>query len=498
MNEIEEAVRRASSRDLPRAELSAAIVARLVELGGPPESIAAARKIALPNSVVVVAGQQPVLFGGPGLVWAKACDALALARAIEEKQGVSAVAVFWNASEDHDHAECDHVRMDLGSDVELLRVPLPGDRRMLSRVPVPAEARALLDTLRTKFPDGPSKDEILAALEPVADDTMGSWFSRIMLRILGRFGLVVVEPETMRSFAKSVVDFEITHPGELVTSIRRAEEAAAARGEPKALEFARDELFFLVDDAGRRLRVTRDGDTWRVEDGRVLSTDAMRALPPSAFSWNVAARVLAQDCALPVAMQVCGPSEMRYCERLWAAHGAVGVVPPLLVERAHWTFTPGRAERLERDLGVSWADFGDSGSATPTAGPIYVEPPELLRLREIVAGLAQDGSAAVQRRRASLTHGVEAYADALRRDAAERDSVRAQRLRRLLALMLPNGEDQDRHLSPLTWYAATGLERLDDGIRTRENPPFVTAPDHFARRRRYRGIIEFASRGGTS
>jgi len=459
VNELEEAVRRASARELPRAELSAAIVARLEQLGAPPESIAAATKIAQPKSVVVVAGQQPVLFGGPGLVWAKACDALAVAGSIEKLHGVPAIAVFWNASEDHDHDECDHVRMDLGSEVELLRVPLPGDRRMLSRVPVPPEALALLEMLRAKFPQGPSRDEILAALEPAADDTMGSWFSRILLRILGRHGLVVVEPETMRPFAKSVVDFELSRPGELAASVRRAEAAAVARGEPASLDLQRDELFFLVDDAGRRLRVTRDGNAWRVEDGRVLTTSQMRALPSSAYSWNVASRVLAQDVALPVAAQICGPSEIAYCRRLAAIHAALVVPPPELVPRTHWVFLSVRAERLCGQLNVDPRAVVE-GSQQPPAVAAADERPEVTAAREAIRRLPSRASGAIQRRHAGLVRGLELYAEALTRDGEESAVVTAERWRKVSALLRPEGEDWDRRISPLPWLAGVGRDFL--------------------------------------
>jgi uncharacterized protein YllA (UPF0747 family) len=461
MSELEAAVRAASARGLPRAELAAAIVARLETLGAPPESVAAARRIAQPKSVVVVAGQQPVLLGGPGLVWVKACDAIALAKSVEAAHGVPAVAVFWNASEDHDHAECDHVRMDLGAEVETLRVPLPGDRRMLSRVPVPPEARALVETLRAKFPQGPSRDEVLAAIEPAADDTMGSWFSRILLRLLGRHGLVVVEPESLRPFARSVVDFEISHPGELAAAVRRAEADAAARGEPKALDLARDELFFLVDDAGRRLRVTREGDAWRVEDGRVLSTAQMRALPPSAFSWNVAARVLAQDVALPVAVQVCGPSEIRYCERLAACHALLGAREPVLEHRSEWVFFTAKAERLCRDLGVDLKHVS-RGETKPPASSRPTESAEIAQIRDLARRLSAQGSAAVQRRHAALLSGIESYADAVARDASDRENVVAARWTRLLSVLRPEGRGQDRVVSPLPWLTKLGVPWLSE------------------------------------
>jgi bacillithiol biosynthesis cysteine-adding enzyme BshC len=476
VSSLEDAVRSASARELPRAELAAAVVGRLEQLQAPPESIAAAKKLSQPKSVVVVAGQQPVLFGGPGLVWAKACDALSLARAIEEKQGVPAVAVFWNASEDHDHAECDHVAMELGGEVERLRVPLPGDRRMLSRVPVPAEARALLEGLRAKFPQGPSRDEILAALQPAAGDTMGSWFSRILLRLLGREGLVVVEPETLRPFAKSVVDFELSRPGELAASVRRAEAEAVARGEPKALDLARDELFFLVDEAGRRLRVSREADKWRVEDGRALSTAQLSALPPESFSWNVASRVLAQDVALPVAAQICGPSEIRYVERLAAAHDVVGVPKPLLVPRAQWFFVRKEDERAARRLGVNISDIRSAGADALRPPPSGVESTNTDSLRQAVAALPSIGSARLQRRHARLSRAVEAYREALALETEERSAVDEARRSRLSRSFFPEGDPQDRSVSPLPWIAARGLNRtLDDAI---EPPPLspLTVP----------------------
>lgn len=463
MSDLAAAVRRAASRALDRVGLSSAIVAALEELGAPAESAAAARRIAEPGSVVVVAGQQPVLLGGPGLVWAKACDAIALARAIETEHGVPAVAVFWNASEDHDHAECDHVRMDLGSEVETLRVPLPGDRRMLSRVPVPEAARDVLDLLRTGMAPGASRDEILSSAEPAAGDTMGSWFSRILLRLLGRHGLVVVEPQTLRRFAREVVDFEISRPGELAASVRRAEAAAAALGEPPSLELVRDELLFFVDAAGRRLRVARDGGRWSVEDGRALTSSELRDLPPGAFSWNVAARVVAQNAALPVAAQVCGPSEIRYCARLGEAHELLGIPCPLLVRRSQWTFVTARASRLCRELGVDAAAVAEGLDAidlvTPQSGV------DLAGLRAAVAALPSQGSAAVQRRHAALVQGVASYAEALQRDAAERDSVRLDRRRRALALLRPEGEPQDRRLSPLSFVARAGTAFLDEALR---------------------------------
>jgi len=195
----------------------------------------------------------------------------------------------------------------------------------------------------------------------------------------------------------------------------------------------------------------------------VLTTGEMRALPPSAFSWNVAARVLAQDTALPVAAQICGPSEFRYCGRLAKAHAALGVPAPLLARRSQWWFVTPRSARLARDLGVSTAVVAEPGTKRPMPARPRIEPREVKALRDAAAKLSAGGSAAVQRRRAALLHDVDAYAEALRRDEDERTAVATSRRTRLDAMLRPDGGPQDRVFSPLPWLAQiewSEIERL--------------------------------------
>ncbi|MGK2963268.1 MAG: bacillithiol biosynthesis protein BshC, partial [Gemmatimonadaceae bacterium] len=67
---------------------------------------AAARlEAAAVSGVVVTAGQQPGLFGGPLYTWWKALSALALADALEKSIGMPVAPVFWAATDDSDFAE---------------------------------------------------------------------------------------------------------------------------------------------------------------------------------------------------------------------------------------------------------------------------------------------------------------------------------------------------------------------------------------------------------
>jgi uncharacterized protein YllA (UPF0747 family) len=69
------------------------------------ESRSALDAFAKPGTIVVVAGQQPGLFGGPLYTMYKLLTAASLAREIQSATGVTVVPIFWIASDDHDFEE---------------------------------------------------------------------------------------------------------------------------------------------------------------------------------------------------------------------------------------------------------------------------------------------------------------------------------------------------------------------------------------------------------
>src|SRR5688572_12650439 len=81
---------------------------------GHPRARELARRFAEPDTLVVVAGQQAGLFGGPLYSLTKMAGATLVAERLE-RAGCKAVAVFWVATEDHDFAEVAHAGF-LGAD----------------------------------------------------------------------------------------------------------------------------------------------------------------------------------------------------------------------------------------------------------------------------------------------------------------------------------------------------------------------------------------------
>jgi len=76
-------------------------------LGAQNSDSAALSKLAQPETVAVVTGQQVGFLSGPAYTIFKALTAVKLATHLTE-QGIPAVPIFWLATEDHDLAEVDH------------------------------------------------------------------------------------------------------------------------------------------------------------------------------------------------------------------------------------------------------------------------------------------------------------------------------------------------------------------------------------------------------
>jgi hypothetical protein len=91
----------ASQFDFP-ADRRAAIVAALTPLNEGNPSL---QKLAEPNTVAVVTGQQVGLFSGPAYTVYKALSAIKAARSLTDR-GTPAVPVFWLATDARSKSEC--------------------------------------------------------------------------------------------------------------------------------------------------------------------------------------------------------------------------------------------------------------------------------------------------------------------------------------------------------------------------------------------------------
>ncbi len=303
------------------------------------------------GAVVVCAGQQPGLFGGPLLGLYKAATVIKLA-SILKTSGIKAVPLFWNASEDHDFHEANKAcfpALPNSQETTLFKLgprPFP---LSLSKQQLTSQD---MDAIRTIAEEAGIEDSFL----PKQQEDIGSWNTRIMLAQTKGSGLLVCEPHW---FSSELVPFRkhlIEKRGDLVSSLLNQTEALADQGftTPVHFDSARETMLFVSLEQGRtKLLVDQDGfragsHQWTKEELLHLLVES-----PELFSSSVLSRPIAQQFLFPVVSQVAGPTEIGYLAQLMPLFDQLDTQAPLFWPRARFTAIGKRARDLTTTLGIS-------------------------------------------------------------------------------------------------------------------------------------------------
>jgi uncharacterized protein YllA (UPF0747 family) len=437
--------RRAAGRGLEPQVLDR-LRARHRDLGAPAESLAALDLLGR-GGAAVVTGQQPAVGLGPLYNLYKAAGAIRLAREVSAA-GVPCAAVFWNHSDD--------TRGGDGAafpdrENRLREVPLPPDAepgRPLYEAGSDEALRMFALALGQALPQTEFSGRVAELLLATHRGSVAESFSRALLAVLGREGLVVLEPRDLDGArASAVFEAHLREPGRLSAAVEAGRAAVRAAG--------------YEDQLGREVGL----DLFEMREGRRLRVEAP-GTSKGRLSAGVALRPILQDAVLPTCAYVGGPAELAYQAALGAAYAAFGVEPPLVVPRPTATLMEPKVRRALG--GEDPAEMLRGGG--PTAGP---EEAVLGRLEglggrwagELRDALAPLGAApaldrALEKTSGKVNEALGALGGRVREELARREETGRGRRARLDAHARPLGKLQERVFTPFYYAALFGPDVL--------------------------------------
>ncbi len=413
----------------------------------------------LAGAAVVVAGQQPGVWGGPLLSLVKAC-AVAAEVARLRASGTPAVGFFWLETRDDDLPEMGWGRVVVGGElVEVkerwhrgqacaLAAPLSAEPAAVLALPgerVPPEGRKALPFLREAFAPGV---------------TLGEACSRLLGRLLSGLGVVLVDaglPALARAAAPAALAL-LSRLEEATAALEARAGELAASALPPPLHLRREMLPFFLLEGGRRRRI-----------GVAAREHLAEALvhQPESVAPNVWVRPLLQDAALGTTVALLGSSELAYqwqAQDLW---DLAGVPRPLFKLRPHVTVVGPGERRLVAKLAIEPQDLL-SASLPQRIGRRSSLEHALTRMeakvladfarfasqvREQLPALAGDLEATQERLSGSLGWLSQRLAARLE----ESRGVERQRFDRLRRALRPKGRAQERALSVAAPLLSLGL-----------------------------------------
>jgi len=482
-----------------RDELASKLEAALAPLAPHVAVLDAVRSLRDEGATVVIAGQQPGLFGGPLMNLYKAVHVVRLARDLAARWGRPVVPVLWNHADDHDIAEVHHVHLATPQ-LDLTKVLLPGassGRTPLGRFVLDDERHdlaALCEHVTDLCGGEPFRDTAVARCMPRAGETIARAWTRLFLELFGSHGLVVLEPDFLRAeLSHALADLlaEDPHPALARNRERLAEREVAAPIDPDTAA-----LVYRVDGDGRH-PYRHGGDGLKLDDepgsrrASELAAEIVGDL--DGFSAGALLRPLVQDLALPVAAYVGGWGELAYHAQLTDLRAERGLPQTPFVPRLACTLTDARVRASLRRLDLDAASYyagrrGLEGHPEPGADR-EAEPEAGLRL---AASLRDEADAIRDRLRArrgavgDLDHAlvsqlercsdqarksVQRFADKVERVATNSRGGSRRHVRRLDTWLWPRGGPQERGLSILQWLARFDCGWLDELIEAVDAVP---------------------------
>lgn len=451
--------------------------ARLVEiLREQNGDCASVRLLSRSGTCAVVTGQQVGLFSGPAYTIYKALTAIRLAQRLTE-QGITAVPVFWLATEDHDWAEVNHCWV-FNRDGEPVRLEASGaaaQRIPAGLVAVPA---TVVEQLRAALEGLPFAEQVCDLIGQAyhAGATFGRAFASLLKELLGRWGLVFLDPlapEARQLMAPLLAEAVERH---LELSSLLVEQASQLISTGYHLQVRLEPgsaLMFLLEN-GQRLSVVRDGDQYLCGTRRFSAQELMERA--SALSPAALLRPVIQDWMMPVAASVMGPAEIAYWAQSQPLYRALGVAPPVAFPRASWTLLDRRASALIERYQLELADLFKGEQAVRERIAARLAPPELAaaieqsrteigvaleRLEEAVAAFDARLWRVLQRSQGKILYQLGKIERKVAREALARDERASQQAHWLCNLLLPGRRLQERRYSLVAFLARYGLDLIE-------------------------------------
>ena len=308
----------------------------------------------------VVSGQQVVLFGGPLLTILKAATAVARAKEATKATGVEHVPIFWMATEDHDLAEVDQVSLLSKTAVETLRAGLRVPRPVPVGGVVPGpEIEQLLEQASELLAYAPVTDWLKECYLPEGGrkPTLASAFGRLIAKIFGGQGLIVIDASTreFHALGAKTLRYAIEHADELQKELTaRSEELVREGYHAQVTVLEGSSLLFLIDpDTGERIALRRSPEgQWKAGGHAFSSQDLIAILEscPERLSPNALLRPVFQDTLLPTTAYVGGPAEIAYFAQSAVLYERIlGRITPVLPRLSATLIEPAIAAVMNKD-----------------------------------------------------------------------------------------------------------------------------------------------------
>jgi len=436
------------------------------------------------GAAVVVTGQQVGLFGGPAFALYKALTAVRLAEQATA-MGVPTVPLFWLATNDSDLAEISHVWLSgLDGVPQLFSSESKGKPDApVGTVSFGPEIEPVVNQAADLLGDSEVSDFLRSAYRP--GETYGSAFARLMARVFGESGVILLDPSdpAFGAIAEPIYRAAIERASELDEKLlTRGKELEADGYHQQVKVTSSSTLLFAVQDGVRvsiHRRMNGNGADYSIGGERLSGADLLARISarPQDFSPNVLLRPIVQDYLLPTLCYTGGSAEVAYFAQVGVVYESLlGRITPV-VPRFSATLIEPKEQRLLERYNLRVTDLFHGPDALQVKVAAQRLPQELQEsfehahkslekalsevnrsLQNLDATLVESSKKAESKMRYQLNRLQSRAGRALLR----RDELIGRHVTQLSNTLFPNKELQEREIGGISYLARHGMGLLPE------------------------------------
>lgn len=441
-----------------------------------------------PDCVAVVSGQQAGLFSGPLYTIYKALSAVKLAGCLTQR-GTKAVPVFWIATEDHDFVEVAKAEF-IGRDCRLAQVEvspeLHQENQPVGRVIIDDSINTVLTELFELLPIS----EFTPDLETLLRDAWapgrgyGEAFARMLTSLLGRHGLVLLDPldARLKVMAAPLYAKAALKAHEIATAIEVRSRTLVDGGYHAQVTPSENSFpLFLHDATGARHALVRTPDgKYAIKNGDEAFTaeeiSSLALSEPHRFSPNVTLRAVVQDYLLPTIAYYGGAAEVAYFAQTGEVYRLLERPTTPILPRSSLTIIESHTGRVLERYGLRFEDlFAGPESVLARVVEEHLGAKaarsfdqteqtvngELDNLREQLRAIDPTLGDALETGRRKIKYQLDGLRTRFHRAQMARDEAAHRQLLRAFEQLYPHKELQERHINITSLLARHGRYVVD-------------------------------------
>ncbi len=477
----------------PRKQLAEILLRQNRFWEAPPESLRNVEQLADDHTFCVVTGQQAGVLGGPLYTIYKIITVVKLAATLQEEfPEYNFIPLFWLEINDNDFKEINHIQYITRENqirrLEISENPADSLKPIAFRKPDP-QILQWRETIVEDFFDTEFKEDALRLfLEPYESSaSYGDAFARLILSLLGRHGLVVINPvdRDVAALSQPIFHTALTSAREIVERFEERNHQIKGAGYPTQIQLRSSQtLLFQINEQQQRVRIDVDpGGGYRMvypDKRRAIDSAELLHLcetHPEQFSPNVALRPIVQDSLLPTVAYVAGPSETAYFAQLGALYPFFEVPMPLIYPRHRMTIVENKIRRVTEKLQLDYetilnsrGDFIETFIRQHAGQEVYRMLEEVDRqigqalenLEPLLIKYDPTLVQSLQKTRQSIEGNFRKLSGKITRSLESKNETLVNQLERVMRHLLPQHTYQERVLNLLYFCIKYGCDFFDE------------------------------------